>query len=149
MSNYASCGTMPPLAPCKPRRVTTPISHTFEQGTFPTTSLISKQVVLYRTCGVTCCPGVSTLKTRSLTDLSMTNHITWWIPTASTIPTLLKSQHRSSPWSPHITTDGIPTLNNNTRQTQHHEDGKTSTTLMTVWLSITNQVWTQILKYEA
>jgi hypothetical protein len=41
--------------------------------------------------------------------------------------------------------DGRPTLNNNTSQTQHHEDGNTCTTLMTAWLSITNQVWTQIL----
>jgi hypothetical protein len=32
------------------------------------------------------------------------------------------------------------TLNNNTSQTQHYKDGKTCTTLMTAWLSITNQV---------
>jgi hypothetical protein len=58
---------------------------------------------------------------------------------------MLKSQHRSSPRPPHITTDGRPTLINNTSQTQHHEDGKTCMTLVTAWLSITNQVWTQIL----
>jgi hypothetical protein len=46
------------LALCEPRRVTTPISHSSEQGTLPTTSLISKQVVPYRTRGSTCCPGV-------------------------------------------------------------------------------------------
>jgi hypothetical protein len=66
-------GTMTPLAPCEPSRVTTSISHSFEQDTLPTTSLISKQVVPYRTRGDTCCPGVSTPKTRSLADSSMTN----------------------------------------------------------------------------
>jgi hypothetical protein len=76
MSNYASSGTMTPLALCEPRRVTTPISHSFEQGTLPITSLISKQVIPYRTRGDTYYPGVSTPKTRSLADLSMTNHIT-------------------------------------------------------------------------
>jgi hypothetical protein len=55
--------TMTPLAPCEPRRVTTPISHSSEQGTLPTTSLISKQAVLYRTRGGTYYPGVSTPKT--------------------------------------------------------------------------------------
>jgi hypothetical protein len=35
-------GTMAPLALCEPRRVTTPISHSSEQGTFPTSSLISQ-----------------------------------------------------------------------------------------------------------
>jgi hypothetical protein len=149
MSNYASNGTTTPLAPCEPRWVNTPFFHSFEDGTLPTTSLISKQAVPYRTRGSTCCPGVSTPKTRSLAASSMTNHITWWIPTVSTIPSLLIPQHQSSPRSPHITTDGRPTVNNNTRQTQYHEDGKTCMTLMTAWLGITNQVWAQILKYEA
>jgi hypothetical protein len=67
-------GTTAPLAPCEPRRVTMPIFHSSEQGTLPTASLISKQVVPYQTCGGTCCPGVSTPKTRSLADSSMTNH---------------------------------------------------------------------------
>jgi hypothetical protein len=67
-------GTTTPLAPCEPRRVTTQISHSFEQGTLPTTSLISKQAVPYRTCDDTCCPGVSTPETRSLADSSMTKH---------------------------------------------------------------------------
>jgi hypothetical protein len=69
----AGCGTMVPLAPCEPRRVTTPISHSSKQGTLPTTPLISKQAVPYQTCGGTCCPGVSTPKTQSLEDSSMTN----------------------------------------------------------------------------
>jgi hypothetical protein len=67
-------GTMTPLAPCEPRRVTTPISHSYEQDTLPTISLISKQVIPYRTRGGTCYPRVSTPKTRSLADSSMTNH---------------------------------------------------------------------------
>jgi hypothetical protein len=66
--------TTAPLEPCEPRRVTTPISHSSEQGTLPTASLISKQVVPYQTCGGTYCPEVYTLETRSLADLSMTNH---------------------------------------------------------------------------
>jgi hypothetical protein len=67
-------GTTAPLASCEPRSVTTPISHSSEQETLPTASLISKQVVPYRTHGGTCCPGMSTPKTWSLADLSMTNH---------------------------------------------------------------------------
>jgi hypothetical protein len=62
--------TTAPLAPCEPRRVTTPISHSSNQGTLPTTS----QVVTYRTHGGTCCPGVSILKIWSLADSSMPNH---------------------------------------------------------------------------
>jgi hypothetical protein len=68
------CSTTTPLAPCEPRRGTMPISHSSEEGTLPTTSLISKEVVSYRTRGGICCLGVSTPKTRSLADLSMTNH---------------------------------------------------------------------------
>jgi hypothetical protein len=36
---------MTPLAPCEPKRVTTSISHSSEQGTLPTSSLISGQAV--------------------------------------------------------------------------------------------------------
>ena len=60
--------------------------HTIEQDSQPTTSLISKQAVSYRTSGGTCCFGVSTPMTQSLADSSMTNPITWGIPTISTIP---------------------------------------------------------------
>jgi hypothetical protein len=115
-------------------------SHSTEHDTQPTEYLFSKQVAPYWTCGGTCCPRVPIPKISYLADLSMTNHITWWNPTVSTIPTLLKPQHRSSPQSNHISTDGRPSLT---------KDGKTCTTLMTACLSITNQVWTQILKYEA
>jgi hypothetical protein len=121
--------------------------HIAEQDSQPTTSLISKQVIPYQTHGDTCCPGVSTSKTRSLVDSSMTNHITWRNPTGSTIPahaqttssilTMVTSHHDG--WK-------TKTLNNSTSQTQYHKDGKTWTTLMTVWLSISNQAWTHIPK---
>jgi hypothetical protein len=148
MGNYVNSGTMSPLAPCEPRRVTTPISHSSEQGKLPTTSLISKQVVPYRTHGGTYCPRVSTSMTQSLADSSMTNHITWRIPTISTIPNLAQTtaSNLTTITSHH---DIWKTNTLNTSQTQHHKDGKTCTTLMTAWQSITNQVWTQFLKYEA
>jgi hypothetical protein len=113
-------------------------SYSSEQATLPTASLISKQAVTYRTHVDSYCAGVSTPNTQSLADWSMTIHITWWISTVSTISTMLKPQHRNSPWSPHITTDGRPTLNK--IQTQYHKDRNTCITLMTAWLSITNQV---------
>jgi hypothetical protein len=84
--------------------------HSTEQDTQPIAYLISKQVIPYRTRGGTCCPVVSTPKIQSLADSSMTNHITWQNPAVSTIPILLKSQHRSSPWSKHISMDGRPPL---------------------------------------
>jgi hypothetical protein len=84
--------------------------HTTEQDSQPTTSIISKQVVPYRTHGGTCCPGVSTPKTRSLADLSMTNHNTWRIPTISTI--LTHAQTTSSSL---------------TQVTSHHDRWKTNT----------------------
>jgi hypothetical protein len=116
---------------------------------FPAQSgLISKQVIPYRTCGGTCCPRVSTPKIQSLANSSMTNHIAWWNPTVYTIPTLLKSQHQSSPWSNHISTDGRPSLTKTQGKLNITKDGETSTTLMTAWLGITNQVWTQFPKYE-
>jgi hypothetical protein len=123
--------------------------HSTEHDTQHIAYPISKQAALYRTHGGTCCPGVSTPKIRSLVDSSMTDHITWWNPIVSTIPTLLKSEHRFSPWSNHISTDGRPPLTKTQDILNITNDGKTCTTLMTVWLSITNQVWTQILKYEA
>jgi hypothetical protein len=122
------CGTTTPLAPCEPRRVSMPISQSSEQGRLPTTSLISKQAISYRTHGDTYCPGVSTFKTQSLVDLSMTNHEPWMSQPSPSFQTLLKPQHQTSPRSPHITTDGRPTLSTlNTSQTQHHKDGKTYT----------------------
>jgi hypothetical protein len=120
------CGTTTPLAPCEPRRVTTPISHSYEQDTLPTISLISKQVIPYRTRGGTCYPRVSTPKTRSLADSSMTNHKPWRSQPSPPFQSLIKPQHRTSPRSPDITIDRRPTLSTlNTGQTQYHKDGKT------------------------
>jgi hypothetical protein len=59
-------GTIAPLAQCEPRRVTTSISHSSEQDTLSTASLISKQVVSYWTRGDTYCRRVSTPKTQSI-----------------------------------------------------------------------------------
>jgi hypothetical protein len=112
--------------------------HSIEHDTQSIAYLISKQAVSYQTRGGTCCPRVTTPKIWSLADLSMTCHITWQNPTISTIPTLLKSQHQSSPWSNHISTDGRLSLKKT--QAKLTKDGKTSTTLMIAWLSITNQV---------
>jgi hypothetical protein len=123
--------------------------HSIEHDTQPITYLISKQVVSYRTHGDTCCLGVSTTKIWSLVDSSMTNHITWRNTTVSTISTLLKPQHRSSSWSNHISMDERPSLTKTQAKLNIKKDGKTCITLMTSWLSITNQVWTQILKYGA
>jgi hypothetical protein len=105
-----SRGTMAPLAPCEPGRVTTPNSHSSEQDILPTTSLISKQAVPYRTHGDTCYPVVSTPMTQSLVDSSMTNHITRRIPTVSTIPNLAQT-----------------TASKFTTVTSHHDGWKTNT----------------------
>jgi hypothetical protein len=108
--SWGSRGTTAPLAPCEPGRVTTSISHSNEQDTLPTTSLISKQVISYRTRGGTYCPGVSTPKTQSLADSSITIHITRWNPTVSIIPTYAQT-----------TTSILTTV------TSHHDGWKTNT----------------------
>jgi hypothetical protein len=84
--------------------------HSTEHDTQPIAYLISKQAVPYWTHGGTCCPRVSTPMTRSLANLSMTNHITWWILTASTIPNLAQT-----------------TTSNLTTVTSHHDRWKTYT----------------------
>jgi hypothetical protein len=119
--------------------------HLTEHDTQPIAYLISKQAVPHHTCGRTCCPGVSTPKVRSIADSSMTYHITWWNLTVSTIPSLLKPLHRSSLRSNHISTNGRPSLTKTQAKLNITKDGKTCMTLMTAWLSITNQLWTQIL----
>jgi hypothetical protein len=104
------------------------ISHSSKQGTLPTATLISKQVIPYRTHGGTCCPRGSTPKNQSLADSSRTNHKLWRSQPSPLFQTLLKPQHRTSSRSPHITMDRRPTLSKlNTRQTQYHKDGKTWT----------------------
>jgi hypothetical protein len=113
--------------------------HSTEHDTQPIVYQISKQAVPYRTRCDTCCPGGSTPKIRSLADPSMTSHITWWNPTVSTIPSLLKPQHRISLGSNHISTDGRPSLTKKQAKLNITKDGKTCTTLMTTWLSITTK----------
>jgi hypothetical protein len=114
--------------------------HSTEHDTQSIAYLISKQAVPYQTRGGTCCPGVSTPKIRLLVDSSTTNHITRRNPSVSIIPTLLKPQHRFSPRSNHISTVGRPSLIKTQAKLNITKDGKTCTTLMTTWLSITNQV---------
>jgi hypothetical protein len=110
--------------------------HSTEHDTQPIAYLISKQAVPYWTRGGTCCPGVSTPKILSLADSSMTSHISWRDPTVSTTPTLLKSEHRSSPWASHITRDGRPNTRTKTQAKLNIiYDGTTCTTLMTAGLS--------------
>jgi hypothetical protein len=84
--------------------------HSTEHNTQPIAYLISKQAIPYGTRGDTCCPGVSTPKIQSLAYSSMITHIARQNPTLSTIPTLVKPHHRSSPRSNHISTDERPSL---------------------------------------
>jgi hypothetical protein len=105
--------------------------HSTERDTQPIAYLISKQVIPYWTRGGTCCPGESTSKIQSLADSSLTSHITWRNPTVYTIPTLLKPQHWSSPWSNLMSADGSPSLTKTQAQLNITKDGKTCTTLMT------------------
>jgi hypothetical protein len=106
------------------------LPHTAEQESQPTTSLISKQAIPYRTNGGTCCPGVSTPKTQTLADSSMTNHITWRNPTVSIIPSHAQTMASFlTTVNSHLDIWKTNTLNINTSQTQHHKDGRL------VWLS--------------
>jgi hypothetical protein len=84
--------------------------HSTEHDTQPISYLISKQVIPYQTRGITCYPRVSTIKIWYLADSSMINHVTLQNPTVSTIPTILKPQHQSSPQSTHISMDGRPSI---------------------------------------
>jgi hypothetical protein len=119
---------MTPLAPCEPRRVTMPISHSSKQGTLPTASLISKQVIPYQTCDSTCCPEVSTPMTRSLADSRMTsqhlidsNHLHHSKPC---------SNHSIEPHHDHLTSRQMEDQHSQ-HSTQvklnHYKDGQTST----------------------
>jgi hypothetical protein len=117
--------------------------HSTEHDRQPIAYLISKQAVPYQTCGGTCCPGMSTPKIRSLADSSMTSRITWRNPTVSTVPTLLKPQHRSFLGPNHISMDGRPSLTRTQAKLNITQDRKTCMTLMTAWLSTTTPVWTQ------
>jgi hypothetical protein len=108
--------------------------HTAKQDSQPTTSLISKKVVPYRTCGGTCYLGVYTTKTRSSADSSMTIDITWHISTVSTMPTHTQTTTSIlTTVTSHHDRWKINTLNTNTSQTQYYKDGKTCTTLIIAW----------------
>jgi hypothetical protein len=128
-----------PLAPCGPVGIAIPVP-LFQEDKITRAFLISQQDVPYWTRGGTCCPGVSTPRIRFIADSTMTIHITCRNPIVSTIQTLLKSHHPSSPWSNHISMDGRPPLIKTQAKLSITKDGKTCMTLMTVWLSITNQV---------
>jgi hypothetical protein len=120
--------------------------HTTKQDSLPTASLISRQAVPYRTRGGTCCPGVFTPKTRSSVGLS---HITWQNPAVSTITTHVQTTASIlTTVTSHFDGWKTESQNNNTSQTQHNKDGKTCTKIMTAWLTITNQVKTQIPKVQ-
>jgi hypothetical protein len=108
--------------------------HTVKQDSHPTTSLISKKVVPYRTRGGTCYLGVYTTKTRSSADSSMTIDITWHISTVSTMPTHTQTTTSIlTTVTSHHDRWKTNTLNTNTSQTQYYKDGKTCTTLIVAW----------------
>jgi hypothetical protein len=65
---------MAPLAPYGLVGIAIPVLR-FRQDILTRAFLISQQAIPYRTRGGTCCSGVSTPKIRSLTDSSMTSHI--------------------------------------------------------------------------
>jgi hypothetical protein len=138
MSNYAISISTAPLAPCEPRRVSTSISHSSEQGTLPTASLISKQVVAYQTHGSTCCLGVSD-KLDHLTDSNRLHHSKYCL------------NHSIEPHHGHLTSRRMEDQHSqhSTSHSQHHKDGKTCTTLKTAGLSNTTNHKNPILKYEA
>jgi hypothetical protein len=145
-------GTMAPLALCEPRRVTMSIFHSSEQGTLPTISLISKQVIPYRTRGGTYCPGVSTHKTRSLADLSMTNHKQWRSqPRNLTHYSNACSNHNIEPHHGHLTSRRIED-----QHSQHSTQAKLNIIKMeklvrrlkTAGLTNTTNHKNTILKYE-
>jgi hypothetical protein len=130
---------MTPLAPCEPRRVTTPNSHSSEQCTLPTTSLISKQAISYTwrhqlSRGVYSYDSVLSRfrhdKPHHLTDFNRLHHSN---------PC---SNHSIEPHHGHLTSRRMEDQHSqySTNPTQHLKDGKTCTTLKTAWLSITNQV---------
>jgi hypothetical protein len=63
-----------PLAPYGLIGIAIPVPR-FRQDILTRAFLISQQAVPYRTCGGTCCPGVSTPKIRSLAYSSIIGHI--------------------------------------------------------------------------
>jgi hypothetical protein len=98
-------------------------SHTAEQDSQPTTSLISKQIVPYQTRNDACCPMMSTPKIRSLADSSITIYNTRRNPTVPTIQNLVQTTalNLTTVTSHHDRWK----FNTHTSQTQYHKDGKT------------------------
>jgi hypothetical protein len=91
------------------------IPHTSEQDSQPTTSLISKQVIPHRPRGGSCCLGVSTPKTSRLEHdkphhLMESNCLHHSKPCSNHSIDPHHSHLTLRPQSPHITTDGRPTL---------------------------------------
>jgi hypothetical protein len=124
-------------------------SHTTEQNSQPTTFLISKQAVPYRTHGSTCYPKGSTPKYRSLANSSKTIHKPWRSQPSPPFQTLLKPQHWTSPLSPHIMTDGRPILSTVTQAKLNIIKMEWLVRwLKTVGLSNTTNHKNSILKYE-
>jgi hypothetical protein len=118
--------------------------HSTKQYTLPIAFQINKQVVLYRTRGGTCCPGVFITKIWSSADSSTTYH--------DGINHLHHSNHCSNyiidSYTVNLHLNGWKTITFSQRHkpTQYHKGWKTCTTLMMAWLSITNQEWTHIPK---
>jgi hypothetical protein len=113
--------------------------HSTEHNMLPVAYLISKQAVPYRTRGGTCCLVGSTPKIRSLADSSMTSHITWQNPNRLYHSNLAQTTASILTRSIHISMDGRPSLTKTQAKPNITKDGKTCTTLMTAWLSITTQ----------
>jgi hypothetical protein len=122
VNNYTNSSTTTPLAPCEPRRVTTPISHSSEQDILPTASLISKHAIPYRTRS-----RFEHDKPHHLTDCNRLHH------------SKPCSNHSIKPHHGHLTSRRMEDHHSqhSTSQTQHHKDGKTSVTLNTAELSNT------------
>jgi hypothetical protein len=113
--------------------------HSTKHDTQPIAYLISKQTVPYQTRGGTCYPGGSTPKIQSLADLSMTSHITWRNPSRLHHSNLAQTTSLILTRSIHISMNGRPSLIKTQAKPNITKDGKTCTTLMTAWLSITTQ----------
>jgi hypothetical protein len=133
---------MTPLTPCEPRRVTMLISHSSEQGTLATASLITKpfhtgHVAAPVVWGIYSYDSVLSRfehdKPHHLTDSNCLHH---YKPC---------SNHSIKPHHVHLTSRQMEDQYSQhfTSQTQHHKDRKTYMTLKTVALRILLTIKTQ------